>query len=65
GRAFGLNQTATSTGFALGPLLGGFIATWAGARWAFVASAALFGLAALWMRFVVTPRIRQNGAEAA
>lgn len=65
GRAFGLNQSANSLGVVVGPLLGGFIGTWAGARWGFVATAVLFGLGAAWTSLVVAPRVRAGLKAAA
>ncbi|HWI66704.1 MAG TPA: MFS transporter [Symbiobacteriaceae bacterium] len=65
GRGFGLNQSANSAGFMLGPLLGGFIGTWAGARWVFVVTGVLFAAAALWARLVLTPRVRDAQEDAA
>ncbi|HYF96186.1 MAG TPA: MFS transporter [Symbiobacteriaceae bacterium] len=65
GRAFGLNQSANNLGLVAGPLLGGFIGTWAGARWGFVATGVLFALAAAWTSLVVAPRVRSGTHRAA
>ncbi len=56
GRAFGINQSAFSVGAMIGPLIGGFLGTYAGYRWVFVATALILAGAALWTRYVLTPR---------
>lgn len=61
GRAFGLNQSATSLGMALGPLTGGLLDTWAGTRWVFVANGLLMAGAALWTHLALRPRLRVRG----
>jgi MFS transporter, DHA1 family, multidrug resistance protein len=58
GRGFGINQSATSVGFMVGPLVGGFVGTAVGARWVFVATGLLFAAAALWTRLSVAPRLK-------
>lgn len=65
GRAFGLNQSANSFGWMLGPLLGGFVGTWAGAGWVFVLTGLLFAAAAVWARLMVAPLVRAGGDKVA
>lgn len=57
GKAYGINQSAFAAGAMLGPLLGGFMATYAGPRWSFVITACMLAGAAAWARFVVSPRV--------
>lgn len=59
GRAFGLNQAASSAGAIIGPLLGGVIGSFVDPRGVFLL-AGLFCLAGfVWIRRVVEPQVQQ------
>lgn len=58
GRAFGLNQAASSAGAIVGPLLGGSIGSFVDARGVFLVSGLIYGVGYLWVVRVVTPRVR-------
>lgn len=58
GRAFGLNQAASAAGSILGPLLGGYIASFVDPRGVFLLSGLIYGAGALWVYRVVQPMLR-------
>ncbi len=60
GRAFGLTTSAMCLGFALGPLMGGLMASATGLRWPFV----VMGLLQLGTAVVIALYVRPNGAAA-
>jgi len=62
GRAFGLNQSAGSLGSIVGPLLGGYIASFVNARGVFLMTGLIYLAAYLWVTRVVGPRINQETA---
>lgn len=57
GRAFGLNQSASSLGAIVGPLLGGYIASFVNARGVFVLTAVILTSGFFWVRSSVEPRL--------
>ena len=66
GAVYGVNASARSAGSALGPLLGAAVAASNGLRASFLASAAVFGLVALWVAgFIPKPDPRQGGQGSA
>ncbi len=58
GRAFGLNQSAFAVGNMLGPLLGGLIGDRVGTVYVFPVAASLLISGAVWVRFVLAPRVK-------
>jgi len=62
GRAFGLNQTASAVGAVVGPLAGGAVGSFVGPGGAFILGAAFMLAGYLWVRQVLTPRLRANSA---
>lgn len=60
GRAFGLNQAASSAGAILGPLLGGYIASFLDPRGVFMLAGLLYAAGGLWVYRVVQPMQRQT-----
>lgn len=63
GRAFGLNQAASSAGSIAGPLLGGFIGSFVDARAVFVLTGLIYLAGYLWVKRVVTPRLQAMAAR--
>lgn len=63
GRAFGLNQAASSAGAIIGPLLGGYIGSFIDPRAVFLLSGALCLCGYLWVQRVVTPRLHTTPAD--
>lgn len=60
GRAFGLNQSASSAGTILGPLLGGYIGSYLNPRGVFALSGLLYLVGGLWVYLVVQPMQRRT-----
>lgn len=64
GRAFGLNQTASSLGSIAGPLLGGYIASFINARGVFVLTGLIYFAGYVWVKRVVQPQVQAAVAVA-
>jgi MFS family permease len=60
GRAFGLNQSASSAGTILGPLLGGYIGSYLNPRGVFALAGFLYLVGGLWVYGVVQPMQRRT-----
>jgi MFS transporter, DHA1 family, multidrug resistance protein len=58
GRAFGLNQSAAAAGSIVGPLLGGYIASFISTRGVFLMTGLVYLIGALWTYRVVEPQVR-------
>lgn len=63
GRAFGLNQSASSAGTILGPLLGGYIGSYLDPRGVFVLAGLLYLVGGLWVYRVVQPMLGRAGVS--
>ncbi|MDB4896592.1 MAG: putative multidrug efflux protein [Firmicutes bacterium] len=63
GRAFGLNQAASSLGSVVGPLLGGFIGSYIATRGVFVLTAVIYFAGWVWVKRVVEPRVQMAAAS--
>jgi DHA1 family multidrug resistance protein-like MFS transporter len=63
GRAFGLNQAASSLGSVVGPLLGGFIGSYVNVRGVFVLAALIYFGGWVWVKRVVEPRVQLAAAS--
>lgn len=59
GRAFGLNQSASSAGTILGPLVGGYIGSYLNPRGVFAFAGVLYLVGGLWVYRVVQPMMRK------
>lgn len=57
GRAFGLNQSASSAGTIMGPLLGGYIGSYMNPRGVFALAGVLYLVGGLWVYRVVQPML--------
>lgn len=65
GRAFGLNQAASSAGAILGPLLGGYIASYLDPRGVFALAGLIYLAGGLWVYRVLQPMLRpKNGSHS-
>jgi DHA1 family multidrug resistance protein-like MFS transporter len=58
GRAFGLNQSAASLGSIVGPLLGGYIASFVSARVVLLMTGLVYLAGWVWTARVVEPEVR-------
>lgn len=63
GRAFGLNQAASSAGAIVGPLLGGYIASFIDPRGVFVFTAVMLFVGFVWVKRVVQPQVQAVHAD--
>ena len=62
GRAFGLNQSASSLGSIVGPFVGGYIASFVNARGVFLMTGLIYLGASLFVTRVVAPRVAKESA---
>lgn len=59
GRAFGLNQAANNAGSIVGPLLGGWIASYMDPRGVFVLTCVFCLVGWVWVKYKVAPQVRE------